>query len=89
MPTKTVRGERLAEPPAIESPTRFRKTWRLARSPIVSGRRDDSCALAGKYQADDHIQFISPVAPNETRAHPGGALVYRVAQSRCQEAGVA
>ena len=78
MPTKTVRGERLAEPPAIEV---LRGASRPDGSPDPQSFRVVEMipgALAGKYQADDHIQFISPVAPNETRAHPGGALVYRV-----------
>lgn len=78
MPTKTIRGERLTEPPAVEvlrgaarpdgSPDT--KTFRVADT--VPG------ALVGKYETDDHVQFISPVAPEETRAHPGGTLVYRV-----------
>jgi hypothetical protein len=34
--------------------------------------------LIGKYQTDEHIQFISRVSPDETRAHPGETVVYRV-----------
>jgi hypothetical protein len=78
MPTKTVRGERLAEPPAIEV---LRGSARPDGSPDPqSFRVVDTIpgALVGKYRADDHIQFISPVAPNETGAHPGSAMVYRV-----------
>jgi hypothetical protein len=78
MPTKTIRGERLTEPPAIEV---LRGTAKADGSPDDSSFRVVDTipgALAGKYEADDHVQFISPVAPDETRAHPGGTLVYRV-----------
>jgi hypothetical protein len=78
MPTKTIRGERLTESPAIEV---LRGTQRPDGSPDISSfRMVDTIpgALAVKYQVDDHIQFISPVSPDETRAHPGGTLIYRV-----------
>ena len=78
MPTKTIRGERLTEPPAIEV---LRGAAKPDGSPDArSFRVVDTIpgALARKYEADDRIQFISPVAPDETRAHPGGTLVYRV-----------
>jgi hypothetical protein len=78
MPSKTVRGERLAEPPAIEV---LRGSARPDGSPDPqSFRVIDTIpgALVGKYRSDDHIQFISAVAPNEIGARPGGTLIYRV-----------
>jgi hypothetical protein len=78
MPTKTVRGERLTELPAVEV---LRGAARPDGSPDgKSFRVVDTIpgALAGKYETDDHLQVLSPVAPEETRAHPGGTLVYRV-----------
>jgi hypothetical protein len=77
MPTKTVRGERLAESPAIEI---LRGAAKADGSPEAkSFRVVDTIpgALMAKYLADDHVQFISPVAPSEARA-PGVILVYRV-----------
>src|SRR6202035_729255 len=78
MPTKTIRGERLTEPPAIEV---LRGATKPDGSPDAgSFRVVDTLpgALAGKYEADDHLQFISAVAPEATRAHPGATVVYRV-----------
>jgi hypothetical protein len=78
MPTKTIRSERLTEPPAIEV---LRGATKPDGSPDAkSFRVVDTLpgALAGKYEADDHIQFISAVAPEATRAHPGAKVVYRV-----------
>ncbi len=78
LPTKTIRGERLAEPPAVEI---LRGAAKADGSPDASSFRVVDTipgALVKKYQADEHIQILSPVAPEETRAHPGGALVYRV-----------
>jgi hypothetical protein len=78
MPTKTVRGERLTEAPAVEV---LRGAARPDGSPDTkSFRVVDTIpgALVGKYRTDDHVQLVSPVAPEETRAHPGATLVYRV-----------
>jgi hypothetical protein len=78
MPSKTVRGERLTQPPAVEV---LRGAARPDGSPDAgSFRVVDTIpgALVGKYQSDDHVQFVSPVAPEETRAYPGRTLVYRV-----------
>jgi hypothetical protein len=78
MPTKTIRGERLTETPAIEV---LRGAARPDGSPDPpSFRIVDTLpgAIVGKFQADDHIQFVSAVAPDVTRAHPGATIVYRV-----------
>jgi hypothetical protein len=78
MPLRTTRGERLTQPPAIEI---------LRGSPKPDGSPDAKSlrvvdtipgALAGKYQLEDHIQVISPIAPEETRAHPGLPIIYSV-----------
>jgi hypothetical protein len=78
MPTKTVRGERLAEPPAIEI---LRGNAKPDGSPDANSFKVVDTipgAMVAKYEADDYIQFISPVAADETRAHPGEILLYRV-----------
>jgi hypothetical protein len=78
MPTKTIRGARLTEPPAIEV---LRGATKADGTPDANSFRIVDTipgALAKKYEADDHIQFLSAVAPDETRTHPGGTLVYRV-----------
>jgi hypothetical protein len=78
MPSKTVRGERLTEAPAVEV---LRGAARPDGSPDTgSFRVVDTIpgALVGKYETDDHLQFLSPVSPEEIRAHPDRTLVYRV-----------
>jgi hypothetical protein len=78
MPIKTIRGERLAEPPAIE-------ILRGALKP--DGSADEKSfhvvdtipgALVNTYRAEEHVRFVDPIAPAETRGKPGGSLVYRV-----------
>jgi hypothetical protein len=78
LPTKTVRGERLTETPAIEvlrgslkpDGSADTKSFRVVQT--VPG------ALVGKYLSDDHARIVSPVPPEETRAHPDAPLAYRV-----------
>ncbi len=76
LPTKTIAGDRLASPPAVE----------IVRStPKPDGSLDAKSSrivytipgsLVQNYAAEGHVKFIDPVAPAKTRAHPGGTLVY-------------
>ncbi len=78
MPAKTITGERLAEPPAIEV---LRGALKADGSPDAKSFRviyTVPGALVAKYRSEDHEQFVDPVAPEETRAHPGALLVYCV-----------
>jgi hypothetical protein len=78
LPAKTIKGERLTEPPSVEV---LRGALKADGSPDNNSFRvvyTVPGALVGKYLSDDHIQFVDPVAPEETRAHPGATLVYRV-----------
>jgi hypothetical protein len=34
--------------------------------------------LVESYRADGHVRFTDPIAPEETKAHPGGAVTYLV-----------
>jgi hypothetical protein len=78
LPAKTITGERLASPPAVEivrgapkpdgSPDA--KTFRVVYT--IPG------SLVENYVSEGHIKIIDPVAPAETRAHPGGTLVYAI-----------
>jgi hypothetical protein len=78
MPVKTLGGERLAEPPAVEilrgalkaSGSADAKSFRVVYT--IPG------SLVANYQAGVQVQFVDPIAPQETRAHPGATLVYRV-----------
>jgi hypothetical protein len=78
MPARTVRGERLAEPPAIEVLRGVAKPDGSPDPPSFRVVDTIPGALAGKYQLDDHIQFVSAISPDEARTHPGASIVYRV-----------
>jgi len=78
LPAKTVAGDHLAAPPAVEflegaakpdgSPDK--KSFRVVYT--IPG------SLVNDYVSNGHLKFIDPIAPSETRAHPGGLLVYMV-----------
>lgn len=78
LPTKSITGERLSEPPAVE-------ILRGALKP--DGSPDDKSfrvvqtipgALLDNYRAEDEVEFVDAVPADELRSHPGRALVYRV-----------
>jgi hypothetical protein len=78
MPGKTIRGERLTEPPAIEI---------LRGTMNAPGAADPKSfhvvatipgAVIGKYLSDDHVHIVDAIPPEETRTHPGATLAYRV-----------
>ena len=78
MPAKTIAGDRLTEPPSIEV---FRGALKPDGSPDAKSFRivyTIPGSLVDNYRAADQTQFTDPVAPSETRAHPGATLVYRV-----------
>jgi hypothetical protein len=78
MPTKTVRGDRLTEPPSIEV---LRGALKPDGSPDTKSFRvvyTIPGSLVNNYRSTDQTQFTDPVAPVETRAHPGGTIAYRV-----------
>jgi len=78
LPGKTITGDKLAEPPAVE-------ILRGALKP--DGAPDNNSfrvvytipgSLIDNYTAEGHVRFADSVLPEETRAHPGAALAYRV-----------
>ena len=78
LPQKSIRGEHLIEPPAVEiirddaAPygALDAKSFRIVYT--VPG------ALVKNYQVADQVQFLDPIDPAEVRAHPGELLAYRV-----------
>jgi fibronectin type 3 domain-containing protein len=78
LPTSAVGGGKLASPPAIEvlrgalqpNSSPDYKTFRVVDT--IPG------ALVDNYRADGHVRFTDPIAPEETKAHPGGAVAYLV-----------
>jgi len=81
LPGKTITGDKLAEPPAVE-------IVRGALKP--DGTPDNNSfrvvytipgSLMDNYAAEGHVRFADSVPPEETRAHPGATLAYRVRTS--------
>ncbi len=78
LPAKTITGDRLALPPAVEV---------VRGAPKPDGSPDAKSfrivytipgSLVENYVSEGHVKFIDPVAPEEIRAHPGSPLVYVV-----------
>jgi hypothetical protein len=79
LPTKTVRGERLQQPPAIEilrgelKPDGAPNLKSLHVVETIPGE------LAARYQtADEHTQVVTPIAPSENRSASGLETVFTV-----------
>ena len=78
VPGKSVAGDHLAEPPAVEI---YRGSLNSKGSPDLKTFRDVYTipgALVSKYLSEGHLQFTDPIAPEETKAHPGAVLAYLV-----------
>ncbi len=78
LPSKTITGDKLAEPPTVE-------ILRGALKP--DGTPDNNSfrivytipgSLTDNYEAEGHVRFADSVPSEETRAHPGATLAYRV-----------
>jgi hypothetical protein len=78
MPPKTVSGERLTEPPAIEI---VRGALKPDGSPDAKSFHTIETipgALVGDYRSADKVQITTRISPEELRTYPGAAVVYRV-----------
>jgi hypothetical protein len=78
LPLKTVAGDRLQSPPAVEV---VRGMPKADGSPDIKSFRvvyTIPGALVENYVTEGRVKFIDPVVPAETRAHPGSSLVYVV-----------
>lgn len=78
LPAKTVAGDRLAALPAVEI---LRGAGKPDGSPDKASFRVVYAipgSLAGNYASGGRLKFIDPIAPSDTRAHPGALLFYVV-----------
>jgi len=78
LPMRTVTNDRLTEPPAVEI---FRGTLKPDGKPDEKSFRlvyTLPGALLDTFTNEKRIQFKDPIAPEETRAHPGTTFAYRV-----------
>jgi hypothetical protein len=78
LPSNSISGEKLPAPPAVEilrgavrpDGSAEAKSFRVVYT--IPG------ALVDSYRADGHMRFTDPIAPEETKADPGGAVAYLV-----------
>jgi hypothetical protein len=78
LPNKTISGEKLSEPPAVEI---FRGTLKPDGTTDNQSLRNvytNTGSLIDSYAAEGHVRFADSVPPEETRAHPGATFAYRV-----------
>lgn len=78
LPAKSVTGDPLAEPPAVEF---SRATAKPDGSPDTKSFHVVYAipgSLIGNYVSSGRVKFIDPISPSETRAHPGALLFYVV-----------
>jgi hypothetical protein len=78
LPSNSISGQKLAAPPAIE----------ILRGGVKPGGSADTKsfrvvytipgALVDNYRADGRVAFTDPIAPEETKSHPGSAVAYAV-----------
>src|SRR6266571_3022046 len=78
LPSNSIIGEKLPGPPAVEI---LRGTVKPDGSADAKSFRvvyTIPGALVENYRADGRVSFTDPIAPEETKAHPGGAVTYVV-----------
>jgi hypothetical protein len=78
LPSNSISGEKLPAPPAVEI---LRGTVRSDGSADAKSFRvvyTIPGALVDSYRADGQVRFTDPIAPEETKLHPGGAVTYIV-----------
>jgi hypothetical protein len=78
LPSNSISGEKLPAPPAVEI---LRGTVRSDGSADAKSFRvvyTIPGALVESYRADGQVRFTDPIAPEETKSHPGGAVTYLV-----------
>jgi hypothetical protein len=78
LPTASISGVKLPAPPAVEI---LRGGVRPDGSPDAKSFRvvyTIPGALVENYRADGRVSFTDPIAPEETKSHPGSAVAYVV-----------
>ena len=78
LPSKSLRGEKLASTPFVEV---LRGALKANGSPDAKSFRvvyTIPGAMVDNYRAAEHIRFIDPIPSEETKAHPGATFAYLV-----------
>lgn len=78
LPSTAISGDKLSAPPAVEI---LRGALKPNGSPDSKSFRvvyTIPGALVDNYRSDGHMRFTDPLAPEETKAHPGSTIAYVV-----------
>ena len=78
LPSNSISGEKLAAPPAVEILRGTAKPDGSADAKSFRAVYTIPGALVENYRAEDRVRFTEPIAPEETKSHPGGAVAYIV-----------
>src|SRR3981189_751616 len=78
LPISTISGQKLAAPPAVEILRGAAKPDGSADTKSFRVGYTIPGALVDNYRADGRVVFTDPIAPEETKLHPGGAIAYAV-----------
>jgi hypothetical protein len=78
LPSSSISGEKLPAPPAVEILRGAVKSDGSADTKSLKVVYTIPGALVESYRADDSVRFTDPMAPEETKLHPGGAVAYAV-----------
>ncbi len=78
LPTKSIGGEKLAAPPAVEILRGALKTDGSTDSKSFRVVYTIPGALVESYRTEGQVRFTDPISPEETKTHAGGMVVYSV-----------
>jgi hypothetical protein len=78
LPSSSISGEKLPGNPAVEILRGNTKPDGSVDAKSFQVVYTIPGALVANYAADGRISFIDPIAPEETKAHPGGVAAYAV-----------
>jgi fibronectin type 3 domain-containing protein len=78
LPARSISGEKLSSPPAVEILRGAVKTGSAADGKSLRVVYTIPGALVEDYVARGRVRFIDPISPEETKAHPGEAVTYIV-----------
>src|SRR5258708_10360103 len=78
LPTRSISGEKLSSPPAVEILRGAAKPGGSAEAKSFRVVYTIPGALVDDYSAEGRVRFTDPISPEETKAHPGMAVNYTV-----------
>ncbi len=78
LPARSISGEKLSSPPAVEILRGAAKPGGSAEAKSFRVVYTIPGALVDDYRAEGRVRFTDPISPEETKAHPGMAVNYTV-----------